>query len=108
MLDFGNPRRQALHGVVVADVNDGLEDDGPAVGALVDEVHRAARNLHAASQDRLVHVRAIHANTAEGGQQRGMDVHDPSAKLFDERRRENPEEARQTHQADVMRLEDLD
>ena len=52
-----------------------LKDDGSAVADLGDEVHRGSRHLHPAFQHRFMDVQPIVTLAAEGGNQRGMDIH---------------------------------
>ena len=51
-----------------------LLDDRAGVVVVIGEVDRAAADLHARLDHRLVDLRAIIALAAEGGDQRGVDV----------------------------------
>ncbi len=56
-----------------------LEDYRPAVGDGVDKVHGGSRHLDPPCQCGLVDMEPIHASTAEGGDERRMDVYYPAA-----------------------------
>jgi hypothetical protein len=86
-------RGKRLGGVVVADRNRGLDDDGSVVEKLVDEVDRASAHLHAVLQSLVLGV-----ETGEGRQQRRMDIQDALGKLAHEVSRQQAHEARQADQ----------
>jgi hypothetical protein len=77
-----------------------LQDDRSAVHALVDEVDRHAGHLHAVLK-RLID----RAEARKRGQQRRVDVHDPSAEAAYEAGRQELHEAREHHELHVARLQ---
>jgi len=58
--------------IVIQDRHRSLEDDGAAIQALVHEVHRASRNLHA-----MENGLALGMQAGETREQRRVDVHHP-------------------------------
>src|SRR5919204_2169722 len=77
-----------------------LQDDRPAVDALVHEVHGHASNPHPVIERFLDRMDA-----AERGQERGMDVDDAALKAADELGAQDLHEPGEHEQVDLMRLE---
>ena len=87
MLFGEDARREGLFGVVVADGDDALRDDGAAVEGLVNKVDGAAGKLHAV-MERL----ALRIEAGKGREQARMNVENAPAISFDKERREQPHE----------------
>ena len=83
MLFGEDARREGLFGVVVADGDDALRDDGAAVEGLVNKVDGAAGKLHAV-MERL----ALRIEAGKGREQARMNVENAPAISFDKERRE--------------------
>ena len=64
-------RGEGLHGVVVLHGYGRLQNDRAGIEIFVDEMHRAARILHAVLE-RLV----LRVESGKGGQQRRMNIQD--------------------------------
>ena len=80
--------------------NDPLQDDDAVIQMLVDEVHRAAGDLHA-----VVEGLGLRLEAGEGGQQRRMNVEDAVGEGVDEFRREQAHVAGQADQIHVVRAQ---
>src|SRR5436190_178260 len=93
ILDFVDPRR-------VGKLDRLLQDDRPAVDALVDEV-----DGHADQLDPVLERLLDGAHAGEGGQERRVDVDYPALEAADEVRAEQLHEAGQHHQIDAQLLE---
>ena len=91
---FGRVAGEHLHGL--------LRQNRPAVGNLVDDMHRRARHLHATRQRRLVHAQPVVPLAAEGGDQAGVHVQYAALIGADHARVQNEHEARQHHHIDAV------
>ena len=69
-----DPALQDLGGVALADLNSLLQDDGAAVGDLVDEVDGGAGELDSSLEGRLMDPQAVEALAAEGGDQASSQI----------------------------------
>ena len=94
---------QALSVVVGMNRHDLLREDGPGVGARVDEVYGAARDVYAPGECLRGRVDAW-----KSGTERRVHVHHPVGKGVEQRRREHPHETREHHEVDVVRREDAE
>ena len=65
---------KCLGGIVLSDFDCLLHNYLAAVGYLVYEMHRSACDLHAVGKRRLVYAKPVKALSAEGGNQRGVNV----------------------------------
>ena len=92
-----DPRGQRLFGVVVPDRDGHLQNDRPGIELGVDQVHRGAAHLRAVAQ-RL----SLRVQSGKRRQQRRVDVEDRVRERRDERRSQQPHEARQAHQVDFV------
>ena len=79
-----------------------LGDYLSAVGNLVHEVHRRARDLHAAPERGLVHAQPVIARAAEGRDEAGVDVDYPAHPAASEVGAEYAQEPRQHDEADAL------
>src|SRR5690348_13819926 len=52
-----------------------LDDDGAVVVGAIDEMDGAAADFAAVGEDGFMDTAAVHAFSAEAGEQRGVDVH---------------------------------
>ena len=68
---------QDLGGIARLDLHRFLENDLTAIGNLIDKMDRSTGHLYAVIQSCLVHPQAIESLTAEGRDQRGVDIEDP-------------------------------
>ena len=66
-----------------------LQDDGPAVAVLADEVDGGTGDFHAIGQGGLVDVESVKALAAEGGDEGGVDVQNGIGVGVDQLRRQD-------------------
>ena len=69
---------KGLCGVVFFHDDGCLQNDRAGVVAFINEMHGAAGDFCAVVQHGLMGVEAVHPFAAEGGEEGGVDVHDPS------------------------------
>jgi hypothetical protein len=100
VLDLVHAPLGLLHGARIGQRERLLQDDRPAVHALVHEV-----DGHAGQLDPVLERLLDRPHTREGRQQRRVHVHDPAREAADESRTEDLHEARQHHQAHAPLLQ---
>ena len=69
---------KGLCGVVFFHDDGCLQNDRASVVAFIDEMYGAAGDFRAVVQHGLMGVEAVHPFAAKGGEEGGVDVHDPS------------------------------
>ena len=97
-----DPRRQRLRRCHRRHRHRRLQDDRPAIEPGGHEVHRRAAHAHAVRERLRLGIEA-----GKRRQQRRMDVQDPIGKGVEQRRADQPHEAGETDQPDVVRLQRL-
>src|SRR5581483_8896945 len=76
MLFGENARREGFHRILIEDRDRGLKKNGASIEVLIDEMDRAARDLHAMNERLMLGIEA-----REGRKERGVDIEDPVRKL---------------------------
>ena len=74
-----------------------LQDDGPAIAVLADEVDGGAGDFHAIGQGGLMDVESVKALAAEGGDEGGVDVQNGIGVGVDQLRRQDVHKPCQHH-----------
>ena len=97
VLGFEDSLGERFGGVLVEDGDRLLEQDGPRVESLVDEVDRRTRDL-----DAMLAGLRLGVLPRKGRQQGGVDVEDAAAKRADEDRREDSHEAGEADEVDAL------